>query len=104
ETLPRDIRDAMRTADGGGARSPLSRQYIGGTLSFAFVMGVLMSYISASPFVYQQIIGLTEIGYGIPFGFNAIGMTVLTLFSSKLSYRLSPARISGIGLALGTID
>lgn len=53
ETLPHTVRASIRTSGGGGARSLLSRQYLGVTLSFAFVMGVLMSYISASPFVYQ---------------------------------------------------
>ena len=71
---------------------------MGGTLSFAFAMGVLMSYISASPFVYQRILGLTEVGYGIAFGINAVGMTIFTVISSKLSYRLTLPQISLIGL------
>jgi DHA1 family bicyclomycin/chloramphenicol resistance-like MFS transporter len=47
--------------------SPLSalksRTYVGNTLTFGFAFAVMMAYISASPFVYQVMIGLSATGY-----------------------------------------
>lgn len=42
----------------------LSREYLGNTLAFAFAFGVMMAYISASPFVYQVMIGMGAVQYG----------------------------------------
>lgn len=100
ETLPASVRKARQAGPRGGAASLLRPAYVGGTLSFAFAMGVLMAYISASPFVYQQIIGLDEVAYGIAFGVNAIGVTILTVVASKLSYRVTLSRIALAGIIL----
>ena len=35
---------------------------------------VMMAYISSSPFVYQNVVGLSEVGYGLAFGVNAAGL------------------------------
>lgn len=104
ETLPSDERQRRRQEQQPGAwRSLLSRTYIGTTIAFAFAMGILMAYISASPFVYQGIIGMNEIGYGLAFAANALGMTVTTLISSKLNARYSLRGLTATGLALSTI-
>ena len=50
-----------------------NRAYRGPVAVFAFSFGVMMSYISASPFVYQHVVGLNEVGYGLAFGVNAVG-------------------------------
>ena len=47
-------------------------------LAFGFGMAIMMSYISASPFVYQDIIGLATEQYGLAFAVNAIGLVVAT--------------------------
>lgn len=107
ETLPREVR-AQRTAqraarvtgaDPHDGRAWL-RPVVAGTVAFAFAMGVLMSYISASPFVYQRILGLGEVGYGLAFAVNAIGMMLATLISSRLTYRFSLRALAGAGLAI----
>ena len=56
----------------GGIRQVLGipayrRQIAVSALSFA----VLMAYISSSPFVYQNVVGLSEVEYGVAFGVNA---------------------------------
>ena len=78
-------------------RSPA---YLTNTLAFAFGFSVMMAYISASPFVYQVMIGLTPMQYGIAFGVNALGMISVSAVSSRLSQTISSARLLGLGLAL----
>lgn len=43
----------------------------------------LFSYISGSPFLYQDQLGLSSIAYGLVFGVNAISMTVMTLIADR---------------------
>lgn len=104
ESLPLEERQRRRSAREPGAwRGLLALPYVGSTLTFAFGMGVLMAYISASPFVYQTLIGLSEIGYGIAFAINAIGMSLTTLASNRLNRRYSLMRLAGTGLTLSMV-
>ena len=101
ESLPRAEREARRTSrEGSAGRSLLARAYVGNTLAFGFAMGVLMAYISASPFVYQKVVGLGEVAYGIAFAVNALGMAAMTMVSSRLARRFSLRALSSCGLGL----
>lgn len=77
-----------------------SRVYAGQTLTMAFSFAVLMAYISASPFLYQVMMGLNELQYGLLFGVNALGL----MGASGLAARLTPSypvrSVVGTGLAL----
>ncbi|WP_210604262.1 multidrug effflux MFS transporter [Brevibacterium oceani] len=104
ETLPAQERERRRSdRQPGSWRSLLSRPYIGTTVAFAFTMGILMSYISASPFVYQTLIGMDEISYGLAFAVNAIGMSLATISSNRLSRSYSLTRLAIIGLAISLV-
>jgi len=97
--------EARATADAGGSpqRSLRTRLFAGNTMAFAFGFAVMMAYISASPFVYQDIIGLTPLQYGIAFGGNALGITVASAVSARLAARV-PARTLlgwGVGAVFG---
>ena len=48
-----------------------SRAYRGPLAVYALSFAVMMSYISASPFVYQNVVGMSPVGYGVAFGPNA---------------------------------
>lgn len=97
ESLPRSARGREQAS--AGWRVLCTRGFVGNTLASAAAYGSLLAYIAASPFIYQSMIGLTEVGYALVFGANAIGMLVVTLVSSRFAHRLSPAR----GLRLGVI-
>jgi DHA1 family bicyclomycin/chloramphenicol resistance-like MFS transporter len=77
-----------------------SRAYLANTLAFALGFAVMMAYISASPFVYQVMVGLTPTQYGIAFGVNALGMIIMSAVSSRLNRRISTATLLGIGLGV----
>lgn len=105
ETLPRERRAelaVLKSATGSPLRALLSRAYIGYTLTFAFSFTVMMAYISASPFLYQSMMGLTELQYGLLFGANALALMATSAVSAKLVERVAPRRLIAIGLvALG---
>ena len=73
----------LRTVVGRGAyRAPVA--------VFALSFAVMMAYISASPFLYQGVVGLSEIGYGVAFGVNAAGLIGAGWLTSRLVDRISP--------------
>jgi len=95
ETLPPEKRAVGR---GLGLRELASRRYLAATATFACSFAVMMSYISASPFVYQEVMGLTTVGYGLMFGLNALGLVTSSTIASRLVVRLTPERVLGFGV------
>jgi len=53
----------------------------------------MMAYISASPFVYQNVVGLSAVGYGIAFGVNAAGLISMGWVTARLVERIEPRRL-----------
>lgn len=68
-------------------------RFVGYVLLFASSFGVLMGYISASPFIYQNMMGLSPVQYGIMFGVNALGLTIAGTISAKVAHRAGPRRM-----------
>jgi len=77
-----------------------ARGYWGHTAVFAFSFAMMMSYISASPFVYQHVIGLSEVEYGVAFGINAGGLIGAGAVVSRLVDAVDPRRIVSAALTL----
>lgn len=80
-----------------------SRGYLGYLLTFGFAFATLMAYIAASPFVYQTMIGLNEVGYGIAFAVNAIGLSVFGALNARLVGRFRPEALLRVGLTMNLI-
>lgn len=97
ESLPRERRGAVGAS---GWRALGSRAYLGATAAFVLAFAVMMAYISASPFVFQELLGLTAVQYGLLFGLNALGLTVVSAVSSKLLPRFGPAALLRAGLLI----
>ncbi|MEV8339088.1 multidrug effflux MFS transporter [Leucobacter sp. NPDC077196] len=106
ETLPADRRAQLaehRRAQGSPVRRLASRQYIGHTIAFAAAFTVMMAYISASPFLYQSMLGASELQYGLLFGVNALALMVTSAVSARLVTRLGPRTLAAIGLGGVTV-
>ena len=94
ETHPPERRSTGESSPLADMRSVVaSRAYRGPVLVFACSFGVMMAYISSSPFVYQNVVGLDEVQYGVAFGANAVGLITAGYVSSRLVDRWAPASI-----------
>lgn len=76
-----------------------NRTYVAATLVFGFGFATLFAYISASPFVIQDVLGLPTLAFSILFGVNSLGMTVASTISIRLAGRVEVRKTLGVGLA-----
>ncbi|PBC40515.1 Bcr/CflA family drug resistance efflux transporter [Rhodococcus sp. ACPA4] len=106
ETLPPERRH------GGGLKALVAnlgyvtgnRRYLGYALAFIFGFGALFSYIAASPFVVQNVLGLTPSQFSMVFAVNAVGMVAAATITARLLGRLSARTLLNFGVALLTIS
>ncbi|WP_406395840.1 Bcr/CflA family multidrug efflux MFS transporter [Streptomyces sp. NBC_00887] len=103
ETLPEEERhtggigDALRTMRGLLADRVFTGYMIAGSLAFA----ALFAYVSASPFVVQEIYGASPQTFSLLFGINSIGLITVGQINGKvLVGRISLDKALGLGLAV----
>ena len=102
ETLPQERRL------GGGLRGMLQtfgallthRSFIGYALTQGFVMAGMFAYIAGSPFVLQNIYGVSPQQFSLYFGLNAFGIIVAGQTTGRLAIRLGERRLLLGGLAM----
>ncbi|MBH1933427.1 multidrug effflux MFS transporter [Streptomyces sp. AV19] len=106
ETLPPERRhagglgEALRSMRGLLA----DRVFAGYMLSGGFAFAALFAYISASPFVIQDIYGASPQTFSLLFGLNSIGLVVVGQINGKvLIGRFSLDKALGWGLAVITL-
>ncbi|MFE3657333.1 Bcr/CflA family multidrug efflux MFS transporter [Streptomyces sp. NPDC059165] len=103
ETLPPERRhgggvgQALRTM-----RSLLAdRVFTGYVLAGGLAFATLFAYISASPFVIQEIYGASPQTFSLLFGLNSVGLVVVGQINGKLLVgRVSLDKALGVGLSL----
>lgn len=99
ETLPRSRRHGARNSTPrNGFSELLDVGFLGYSAAFALAFAVMMSYISASPFVYQDMMGLSSGVYGLMFGINALGLMAVSGLAARLSSTRSLRGIVATGL------
>lgn len=106
ESLPPD----RRRSDGGGvgALRPVygrllrDRVFVGCLLGNGLALGGMFGYISGSPFVLQDIHGLTAQQYSLVFASNGAGIVLCSQASHWLVGRVSPHTLMTAGLAGST--
>ena len=103
ETLPPDQRSRAGAYLDGVREVARTRAYWPPVVVFAFAFGVLMSYIAASPFVYQNVVGLSAIGYGLAFAANATGMIAAGWVSSRMVDRVRPRTLVRAGILVQVV-
>ncbi|MEE1753243.1 multidrug effflux MFS transporter [Streptomyces sp. SP18CS02] len=106
ETLPPAARhsggvgEALRTMRGLLA----DRVFTGYVLTGGFAFAALFAYISASPFVVQEIYGASPQTFSLLFGVNSIGLVAVGQINGKLLVgRVSLDKVLGFGLAVITL-
>jgi MFS transporter, DHA1 family, multidrug resistance protein len=75
------------------------RVFLGCVLACGLGMGGTFAYISGSSFVLQNVYGLSALGYGLVFAFNAFGMIIGAQVSGRLTARYGANRLLTSGLA-----
>jgi MFS transporter, DHA1 family, multidrug resistance protein len=101
ESLPRERRrpgglTALRSSTAGVLSSP---RFMGYALALACVFTALFSYISASSFVLQNIVGLSPRMYSVTFGGCAVVLALTNALSTRLVKRIAPRRLLLVGMA-----
>ncbi|MFP3990948.1 Bcr/CflA family multidrug efflux MFS transporter [Streptomyces sp. E11-3] len=80
------------------------RVFTGYTLAGGFAFAALFSYISASPFVIQEIYGASPQTFSLLFGLNSVGLIVAGQINGKvLVGRVSLDKVLAAGLAVITL-
>lgn len=103
--VPESLRPEDRRV--GGLKSTLSDMgavasygpFLARMSTFVFTFGVLFGYISASPFIYQDMVGLSPTAYAVAFTINSLGILVSNLAGARLVGRFPPEKILFTGVA-----
>ncbi len=74
------------------------RIFLGYCLAAGFVFAGMFAYISGSPFVLQDIYGLSPQAFGLVFAINSIGIVSASQISSRLSRTVGEKKILTFGL------
>lgn len=93
ETLSPELRAEHASFAGTLRRVVTCRAFWPPVLTFALAFSVMIAYISASPFVYRNVVGLSSVGYGVAFGINAASLVSAGWLASRLVDRVQPLRL-----------
>lgn len=66
----------------------------------AFAMGVMFTYIAASPFIFQNHYGMSPVAYSLCFGANAVAVMLGSLIVSFFRGATQAMRVGVVGFAL----
>lgn len=101
ETLDPDTRQkgGVRTTLATFGRLSSDRHFMGYAVANALATAAMFSFISGSPFVLQNIYGVSPQTFSLFFGMNAFGMMMAGVVNGVLVGRFEPHRLLGFGLA-----
>lgn len=91
ETLPRELRGKSGLTAGQRYKLLFSdRIFVGLLLLGGMNFAGLFAYLSASPFLFQDVYGFTPQQYGLLFGINSLGIVAGVQTSSRVVRRVPP--------------
>jgi DHA1 family bicyclomycin/chloramphenicol resistance-like MFS transporter len=79
------------------------RAFVGYALAAALSSGALFAYVSASPFVLEDVYGLSPAAFSAVFATNAAGLISVSQLSARLVSRTGPRRLLLTGLAVAAV-
>lgn len=100
ETLPQERRTTggLRATAHDARRVLGNRRYLGYTGAMVFAFAGMFAYISASPFVLQNVLGLSVGWYSVAFAVNALGIAAASAVNARLVGRFSPMALLRTGV------
>ncbi len=90
----------------GGLRATLAafrmlladRHFLGYAVASGLAFSAMFAYISGSPFVLQEIYGVSPQGFSLIFAANAVGIVAASQVSGRLVGRVAPRRLMALGI------
>jgi DHA1 family bicyclomycin/chloramphenicol resistance-like MFS transporter len=79
------------------------RHFVGYALSCGFAFAAMFAYISGSPFVLQDIFGVSPQVFSVIFGSNALGLMIGGQINGRLVGRIPPSRLLAAGLTASAL-
>ncbi|REE91317.1 DHA1 family bicyclomycin/chloramphenicol resistance-like MFS transporter [Paenibacillus taihuensis] len=105
ETLPRE-----RRAKGGILNTVITfrrlltdRVFMGYALAQGFVMAAMFAYISGSPFVLQDIYGVSPQMFSLCFAINGLGIILASQLAGRLAGRFNEVKLLVTGLSIAAV-
>lgn len=80
------------------------KSFIGYVLTQGFITGGFFAYLSASPFVLQDIYGLSAQAYSFSFAMNGIGIVIASQVAGKLIGKFSETQLLKFGVSLSLLS
>ncbi|KAF6579651.1 multidrug effflux MFS transporter [Paenibacillus sp. EKM211P] len=105
ETLPTNRRSSGGLKQTLGTLSHLfaDRRFMGYALSQALITGAMFAYIAGSPFVLQDIFGVSPQTYSIIFAVNGLGIVLFSQLTGRLVGRFSERQLLLSGLVISAV-
>ena len=102
ESLPRAERrtGGLSTLTRDARRLATDREFVGYTLTFAFAFGTMFAYIAASPFVLQDMLGLSQFVFAMVFAANGLGIVIMNAVNARLVRRFPPRQLMLLGVGV----
>lgn len=103
ETLPASARHGGGVRGTGSTLAGLlrSRSLMGPTLALALAFSAMVAYIAGSPFVIQNVYGVSPQAFGALFALNAAGIMAASQASRRVVERVGPRRLLAVGVYAG---
>ncbi|MDS9472881.1 Bcr/CflA family efflux MFS transporter [Sporosarcina pasteurii] len=102
ESLPEEMRVPSNLSDTIKNFVSLlkNREFMGYALAQGFIMAGIFAYVAGTPFVYQNIYGVSPQTFSLLFGMNGLGLIMGTQTVGRLTGVLSERRFLEIGLTM----
>lgn len=81
-----------------------NKVFVGYVFTQGFIYGGFFAYLAGSPFVLQNLYGLSAQSFSISFAVNAAGVIVATLIASKLALRFTEKNVLQITLIISLLS
>lgn len=104
ETLPVERRLPARLGSSLRSYAALfsDRLFLAMVLVAGLMFATLFAYVAGSPFIMQELYGLSPQQFGLAFSSNAVGLIVLTQVNPLLVRRFGPVRVLMTAVAIST--
>ncbi|MBM7585567.1 DHA1 family bicyclomycin/chloramphenicol resistance-like MFS transporter [Bacillus pakistanensis] len=81
----------------------LNRSFMGYALSQGLVFSAMFAYISGSPFVLQNIYGVSPQMFSLIFAINGIGIIIASQITGRMAGRISEKKLFKVGIGISSI-